>query len=124
MATATMSHFAIQQFTKCGMKSPHSIRVSIVATFSLRCNDRTVYPASISMEHRRRFMNSTASDASGGSGVTPERILNQCSELYDSLSTLNEKLGGMAIPKSSPHTRCVQNSLIRKILSRDHGNSL
>eukprot|EP00536_Pseudo-nitzschia_multiseries_P013620 jgi/Psemu1/212234/e_gw1.594.22.1 len=38
------------------------------------------------------------------STITADEILNQCSDLYDSLSSLNEKLGGMAIPKSSPHT--------------------
>jgi len=62
--------------------------------------------------------------------VSPDEILNECSELYDSLSSLNEKLGGMAIPKSSPHTRlpfCLlvgnhssgKSSFINYILQRD-----
>jgi GTP-binding protein EngB required for normal cell division len=36
--------------------------------------------------------------------VTPEEILDECSGLYESLLTVNERLGGVAIPKSSPHT--------------------
>jgi GTP-binding protein EngB required for normal cell division len=59
-----------------------------------------------------------------------DEILNECSRLYDSLSSLNEKLGGMAIPKSSPHTSlpfCLlvgnhssgKSSFINYILKRD-----
>jgi hypothetical protein len=36
--------------------------------------------------------------------TTPEEILDQCSQLYGSLTVWNDKLGGMAIPNSSPHT--------------------
>ncbi|KAG7364756.1 dynamin family protein [Nitzschia inconspicua] len=32
---------------------------------------------------------------------TPEEILDECSGLYDSLTSINERLGGVAIPKSS-----------------------
>jgi len=61
---------------------------------------------------------------------SPEQILNECSRLYDSLSGLNEKLGGTAIPKSSPHTSlpfCLlvgnhssgKSSFINYIMKRD-----
>lgn len=62
--------------------------------------------------------------------ISPDKILNQCSQLYDSLSNLNEKLGGVAIPMSSPHTSlpfCLlvgnhssgKSSFINYILERD-----
>ena len=47
----------------------------------------------------------SASKTSGN--IRPDEILNQCSELYDTITDLNEKLGGVAIPTSSPHTRYV-----------------
>ena len=80
----------------------------VVKPYSLRYN-RTSHPLpSIlnSSDYRRAFMNSSEDvTKKDGSMISPDEILNQCSRLYDSLSNLNEKLGGMAVPKSSPHTR-------------------
>ena len=55
-------------------------------------------------------MNSSNKESSTNNGndspstIRPDEIINQCSQLYDSLSKLNEKLGSVAIPTSSPHT--------------------
>jgi hypothetical protein len=53
-------------------------------------------------------MNKTSSDDDSTtiltSKATPEEILDQCTRLYGSLTALNDKLGGVAIPNSSPHT--------------------
>jgi hypothetical protein len=38
------------------------------------------------------------------SNVISEEILDKCPGFYDSLLTINKKLGGKSIPKSSPHT--------------------
>ncbi len=51
---------------------------------------------------QRTFINSANGDSTGS--TTPETILNECSQLYSSLAKLNDKLGGMAIPPTSPHT--------------------
>ena len=108
---AKMSHLAVQRFTTSGLKYSRSLRVSLVKPYSLRYN-RAAHPLTSilnSSDYRRAFMNSSE-DASkkDDSAISPDEILNQCSRLYDSLSNLNDKLGGMAIPKSSPHTRWVQ----------------
>jgi Dynamin family len=44
---------------------------------------------------------SSGDSQSTTSFYSPEEILDQCSDLYDSLTTINERLGGVAIPKSS-----------------------
>mmetsp|Transcript_7334 Transcript_7334/g.8518 ORF Transcript_7334/g.8518 Transcript_7334/m.8518 type:complete len:284 (+) Transcript_7334:148-999(+) len=80
----------------------------------------------------RTFMNRSddAAKENNVSYINPDKILNQCSQLYDSLSNLNEKLGGVAIPMSSPHTSlpfCLlvgnhssgKSSFINYILQRD-----
>mmetsp|Transcript_24511 Transcript_24511/g.51790 ORF Transcript_24511/g.51790 Transcript_24511/m.51790 type:complete len:288 (+) Transcript_24511:166-1029(+) len=130
---AKMSRFAVQRFATSGLKYSRSLCEPLVKPFSPRCT-RTSYLQASSFnlsDYRRAFMNS-AEDVSekNDSVVSPDEILNECSELYDSLSSLNEKLGGMAIPKSSPHTRlpfCLlvgnhssgKSSFINYILQRD-----
>jgi hypothetical protein len=47
---------------------------------------------------------SSTNNRKNSPSIRPDEIINQCSQLYDSLSKLNEKLGGVAIPTSSPHT--------------------
>lgn len=76
-------------------------------------------------------MSTDTNSASKTSGnIRPDEILNQCSELYDTITDLNEKLGGVAIPTSSPHTSlpfCLlvgnhssgKSSFINYILQRD-----
>jgi hypothetical protein len=51
------------------------------------------------ISHFRAF--STNASPSNSSSYSPEEILDQCSGLYNSLTNINEKLGGVAIPKSS-----------------------
>jgi len=54
---------------------------------------------------KRSFMNEANDGSKDNNTVkSPGEIIDECSRLYDSLSDLNEQLGGMAIPKSSPHT--------------------
>ena len=56
-------------------------------------------------ESRRSFLNATGGQNGGerkqGEFDTPEKILEECSQLYDSISVLNDKLGGMAIPPAT-----------------------
>jgi hypothetical protein len=58
---------------------------------------------SSSRPYQRTFISITNGDTTD-STTTPETILNECSLVYSSLAKLNEKLGGMAIPPTSPHT--------------------
>lgn len=57
----------------------------------------------LSCGNMRTFYNSSASDetSNGGDPSTPESVLNACWQKYDSLTKLNDKLGGTAIPPSS-----------------------
>ena len=93
---------AVRQFRSLGRIQPISTRYSC-------------YPSSIHQQftrpvpYLRSFMNNVSSDDSTtttltSNNVTPEEILDQCSQLYSSLTVLSDKLGGVAIPNSSPHT--------------------
>ena len=100
---------AVRRFASTGLKNPRCIRrSSLVKDESVR-QDRIVHSlASYLTGYRRTFMNNSGDlSKSDDSKMSPDEILNQCSGIYDSLSGLNDKLGGMAIPKSSPHTRWV-----------------
>lgn len=44
---------------------------------------------------------SSSATESKTTSYSPEEILEECSGLYDSLTSVNERLGGVAIPKSS-----------------------
>lgn len=126
-----MWHFAVHRLTANGLKYSRCLPVPLVKSYSPRCN-RTRHPfTSFSTNYRRAFINN-ADDGlkSNKSMKSPDEILNECSRLYDSLSSLNEKLQGMAIPKSSPHTSlpfCLlvgnhssgKSSFINYILQRD-----
>lgn len=57
------------------------------------------WPCLLEISHLRHF--SSGSVQSTASSYSPEEILNECSDLYDSLTAINERLGGVAIPKSS-----------------------
>mmetsp|Transcript_8475 Transcript_8475/g.20922 ORF Transcript_8475/g.20922 Transcript_8475/m.20922 type:complete len:520 (+) Transcript_8475:221-1780(+) len=128
-----MSNLVVQRFTIGGIKYSRSLRGLLVESVSPRWTHFVRSQASTSplLESRRAFMNSAGRiSETTDSAITPDEILNQCSELYDSLSSLNEKLGGMAIPKSSPHTSlpfCLlvgnhssgKSSFINYIIQRD-----
>jgi hypothetical protein len=104
--TATMSHFAVRRFTANGLTYSRFLSVSLVKPYSPRCNRIDSPLKSYSPNYRRAFMNSADDGSKSNDSVkSPDEILNECSRLYDSLSGVNEKLGGMAVPKSSPHTR-------------------
>mmetsp|Transcript_26005 Transcript_26005/g.57285 ORF Transcript_26005/g.57285 Transcript_26005/m.57285 type:complete len:522 (+) Transcript_26005:131-1696(+) len=123
---------AVRRFASTGLKNPRCIRrSSLVKDESVR-QDRIVHSlASYLTGYRRTFMNNSGDlSKSDDSKMSPDEILNQCSGIYDSLSGLNDKLGGMAIPKSSPHTSlpfCLlvgnhssgKSSFINYILQRD-----
>ena len=78
-------------------------------TVPLSCNShlgKTWIPAASHGFHNTAhsfFLNSTTEDSSLKEETykNPEEILDQCSQLYDSLTALNEKLGGTAIPPPS-----------------------
>ena len=100
----------VQRFTRTALKYPRS-----KSTFLQCCFQREfTHPLSInsalnSSPPHRTFMNSSTKESSTNNGndspsIRPDEIINQCSQLYDSLSKLNEKLGSVAIPTSSPHT--------------------
>ena len=119
-----MSYFSLHRLSPHVLKCRHLLwpHVSLVKSYS-RCSEKTFALGSRSMIFRRGFMNTPNDDFKGKGGVkSPDEILNECSRLYESLSHLNEKLGGMAIPKSSPHTRWVQTKnngfIIHELYSR------
>jgi len=126
-----MSQFAIHRFTVNAVKYSRCLPVSLVKLCSQRCNRTNSPITSYSTNYRRAFMNSADDGLKSEDSIkSPDEILNECSRLYDSLSSLNEKLGGMAIPKSSPHTSlpfCLlvgnhssgKSSFINYILQRD-----
>ena len=58
---------------------------------------RTIYATSPT----RFYQSSDDSSTDESLLKSPEEILNRCAELYDSLTVLNEKLGGTVIPPSS-----------------------
>ena len=102
-----MSHFAIHRVATAGVKYSRRLSASPIKPYSLSCNGAISPLSSYITSYKRSFMNKIE-NSSTTSVKSPEQILNECSRLYDSLSGLNEKLGGTAIPKSSPHTRWVQ----------------
>jgi GTP-binding protein EngB required for normal cell division len=50
---------------------------------------------------RRSFLNARNQNPENGELDTPEKILEECARLYDSIAVLNEKLGGTAIPPAT-----------------------
>jgi len=103
--TSTMSHFAVRRFSANGLKFSRFLSVSLVKPYAPRCNRINSPLASYSQNFRRAYMNSADGGSKNNDSVkSPDEILYECSRLYDSLSGLNEKMGGMAVPKSSPHT--------------------
>ena len=101
-----MSHFAVRRSTASGLRLSRFLSVSLVKPYAPRY-DRINSPlATYSQNFRRAYMNSADGGSKNNDSVkSPDEILYECSRLYDSLSGLNEKMGGMAVPKSSPHTR-------------------
>lgn len=110
-----MSHSALQRLARTGLKSSHRLSVlPIKHHYFLRCN-QSISPVSSNVrDYHRSFMNKI--EPPKASIKSPDEILTECSRLYESLSDLNENLGGTAIPKSSPHTRWVQTPVFLQIL--------
>ncbi len=124
-----MSHFAFQRFTTAGLKYSRKLSAFPIKPYSRGCVGAIAPLNSYFTSCQRSFMNKIDTSSKPFSG-NPNEIIKECSRLYDSLSGLNEKLGGTAIPKSSPHTSlpfCLlvgnhssgKSSFINYILKRD-----
>ena len=95
-ATGVASRCARQSFRKAvsgSVNFSHAYSKSQLPTISHGSNITTF----------RFFSNKTSGEGTseGAAFKAPGDILNQCSQLYDSLTVLNEKMGGTAIPPPS-----------------------
>jgi hypothetical protein len=83
--------------------STHAARSHELASVSFSCT--VLRPMVVNLgtfgAKSRNFMSSSSSSASDPSLSSPEAILDKCAELYESLTVLNDSLGGTAIPPPS-----------------------
>ena len=107
-----MIQSTLQRVARVGHRHQSINNFPIVACFrrnNIQITTKSCYSmASAAACRTTRNVSTDTNSASKTSGnIRPDEILNQCSELYDTITDLNEKLGGVAIPTSSPHTRYV-----------------
>jgi hypothetical protein len=98
LVTGVTARRALQSFRKA---VPSSLSKSSRISNSLV--DQSLFPAVSHGFHTTAycsFLNTSSDDSSLGEEA-PEKILDQCAQLYDSLTDLNDKLGGTAIPPPS-----------------------
>jgi hypothetical protein len=106
-STMTMLRLAVRAAARNG--STHAARSPGIFSVSFSCtvlrpmvvNLGTFGACSPPPIQSRNFMSSSSTSSSDPSLSSPEAILDKCAELYESLTVLNDSLGGTAIPPPS-----------------------
>jgi hypothetical protein len=99
-----MIHFSLRRIARESFQGSRGVQrfssFGARALCALHAPPRDYRCSYISKISYSRGFNSNATPSSSSS-YSPEEILDRCSDLYNSLTTINEKLGGVAIPNSS-----------------------
>lgn len=112
-------------------RAVRSSRLSSITRISTHRQSWKQATANSSSFTHYRWLSSSTTTSGKSSTSTPEAILDECASLYDSLTVLNDKLGGMAIPPSSDRATSMpfcllvgnhssgKSSFINYVLQRD-----